>query len=523
MSLSINKHIIKPKNKVYRNISINRLIKKALKNKEVVQAKNGTIIVYTGKYTGRSPKDKFIVDTPKVHEYINWNDTNVPIDINSYQKLYKKITKYLSNREEVYVFDGFAGAHENHKLHVRVISEYAYQALFINHLLRRPTKKDLKTHNPQLTIICAPGCIADPEKDNTNSETFIVMNLEENVVLIGGTKYAGEIKKAIFSVLNYHLPFKKIFPMHCSANTNHKGETALFFGLSGTGKTTLSADPKRKLIGDDEHGWSEDGIFNFEGGCYAKCINLKKESEPQIWNAIKSGTLLENVTLNDQGEFDFADDSLTENTRAAYPLEYIDNSILSGVGDHPQKIIFLTADAFGVLPPVAKLNLHSSLYHFISGYTSKLAGTERGIKKPQATFSAFFGGPFMPQKPMVYAELLKYYVQKFRSTVYLVNTGWMGGPYGIGKRISIQHTREIITQLLDGKLDNVQYRHDGLFNLDVPQNIDNIDTGILIPKSLWDNKSEYDLQAKKLANLFIENMKKYNDISEDIIKGGPTL
>lgn len=513
---------ITPKNKTHRNLAVADLIEKSLSKNETQLAKNGAVVVYTGKYTGRSPNDRFIVDTKKTHTDIDWGHVNIAISDDSFDKIYQKVSQYLSAKEELYIFDGFAGADETYKLQVRMISEYAYQALFINHLLRRPTAEELKTHQPELTILVAPNFQADPKVDGTKSEAFIILNLEKMIVLIGGTKYSGEIKKSVFTVMNYLLPQKGVFPMHCSANMDKDGKTALFFGLSGTGKTTLSADPKRFLIGDDEHGWSENGIFNFEGGCYAKCIDLKRENEPQIWRAIRKGALLENVILKDNGEFDFTDRSLTENTRVAYPLDYIENVVLSGVGTHPSYIIFLTADAYGVLPPVAKLNSEAAMYHFLSGYTSKLAGTERGITEPKAVFSTCFGAPFMPLKPLVYAELLKKYMTKYNSKVYLVNTGWSGGAYGVGKRISIKDTRAIVSAILDGNLDKGKYYHDDLFNLDVPRRVPDVEAKILFPKELWVDKNDYDKKAQQLAKLFIDNFKKFSNIPQKIIKAGPT-
>lgn len=519
----LSTHNIKPQGKVHRNPHTDWLVEHSLERKETTRAKNGALIVYTGKYTGRSPKDKYIVDTPNIHEKINWNSANREISSENFEKLYKKISSYLSKQDNLYIFDGFAGADKNYKLHVRIVSEYAYQTLFSTHLLRRPTASELETHSPQLTVLSAPNCFADPAIDGTDSGTFIILNLEKNIVLIGGTKYSGEIKKSIFSVMNIILPEKKVLPMHCSANMGTDGKTALFFGLSGTGKTTLSADPKRQLIGDDEHGWSKNGIFNFEGGCYAKCINLKKESEPQIWNAIRHQSLMENVVVGENGEIDFNDRKFTENTRVVYPIEFIENAVLSGVGGHPSYVIFLTADAFGVLPPVAKLPIHSAMYHFMSGYTSKLAGTERGITEPQMVFSPFFGGPFMALKPLVYANLLKDYLEKYQTKTYLVNTGWSGGAYGIGKRISIHDTRSIITAILEGKLDEETYFHDIKFNLDVPENVPGVDSSILKPKTLWADKKAYDKAAQELTSAFIANFKKFDHIPDSIINAGPLI
>lgn len=510
------------KQNIHHNLSVDSLVKKALSNKEVVASNTGAVVVHTGKYTGRSPKDRFIVDAPQVHNQIDWGKINMPISEEHFEKLYKKINKFLSAQKDLYIYDGFVCADEDYKVHVRVISQYAYQSLFMQHLLRRPSKEELKKHVPALTVICAPDCFADPKTDGTNSEVFIALNLSRMVVIIGGTKYAGEMKKSIFACLNYLLPQKKVLPMHSSANIGDDGTTALFFGLSGTGKTTLSADPGRRLIGDDEHGWSKNGLFNFEGGCYAKCIDLKKTSEPLIWNAIRHGTLIENVKVLPDGSLDFADRTHTENSRAAYPLEYIDKAALSGMGGHPKTIIFLTADAWGVLPPIAKLDHKAAIYHFLSGYTSKLAGTERGVKEPVPTFSAYFGAPFMPLKPVVYANLLKDYLDRYKSTVYLVNTGWIGGGYGVGTRISIKDTREIVRAAIDGKITG-SFRHDKIFNLSVPTKIPGIKSDILDPRSQWPDKNDYDNKARKLAGLFVQNFTKFKEIPKEVINSGPTF
>jgi len=510
---------------ILRNLSVDALIKKALLNKEVIQSKSGALVVYTGKYTGRSPNDKFIVDSQKVHDKINWGKVNVPISTENYRKLFQKIFNFFSTQKEIYVVDALVGAQKKHLIKLRVYCQYAYQALFSTHLFRRPTKEQLKNFKPDLTLYCVPSVVADPKTDGTNSEAFIVLNIDKKTILIGATKYAGEIKKSVFTYMNYLLPQKDIFPMHCSANIEKGGKTtALFFGLSGTGKTTLSADPERRLIGDDEHGWGPEGVFNFEGGCYAKCIRIKKESESQIWSAIhQKGALVENVVLTAQGNFDFDSDKFTENTRAVYPLKFIKNSIPSGVGQHPKYVIFLTADASGVLPPVARLTLNQAAYHFLSGYTSKLAGTERGIVEPKPTFSAYFGGPFMPLKPMVYLNLLKKYLKKYETRVFLVNTGWIGGPYGVGRRIPIKETRNIVSAVLSGQLDNLDCRHDEIFNLYVPNKVAGVDQKILDPASLWLDKKSYLQTAKNLARLFVENIKKYPGVHRSIINSGPML
>ncbi|MBW7960521.1 phosphoenolpyruvate carboxykinase (ATP) [Patescibacteria group bacterium] len=505
------------------NLSVDELVKKALENKEVIKSKSGALVVYTGKYTGRSPNDRYIVDSPTVTKKINWGKVNVPISPANYEKLFKKISDFFATQKEVYVVDCLVGASKKHSLKLRVYCQYAYEALFSTHLFRRPDKKQLKNFKPDLTLYCAPSVYADPATDGTNSEAFVVLNMDKKNIIIGTTKYAGEIKKSVFSYMNFLMPQKGVFPMHCSANIDKSGKnTALFFGLSGTGKTTLSADPKRRLIGDDEHGWSREGVFNFEGGCYAKCIKIREESEPQIWSAIhQKGTLVENVVLNKDGSFDFDSAHYTENTRAAYPLESIKNSVPSGTGGHPNYVVFLTADATGVLPPVARLTLNQAAYHFLSGYTSKLAGTERGVVEPKPTFSAYFGGPFMPLKPMVYLNLLKKYLKEHNTKVFLVNTGWIGGAYGVGYRIPIADTRSIVTSILNGSLDSVECRHDRTLNLYIPKKVPNVSDNILDPSFSWTNKGHYHNQAKKLAALFIENMKKYPGVVKSIISSGP--
>lgn len=511
--------------KIYRNLSINLLIEKALERKEVIKSKSGALVVYTGKYTGRSPNDKFIVDTTKIHDKINWGKVNVPISKDYYNQLHKKIADFFDHEEEIFVVDAQVGADKKNSINLRVYCQYAYQAIFATHLFRKINDLQLKNFKPDLTVYCASSVTADPKTDGTNSEAFVVLNFEEKTIIIGATKYAGEIKKSVFTYMNYLLPQKQVFPMHCSANIESRGKTtALFFGLSGTGKTTLSADPKRHLIGDDEHGWSENGVFNFEGGCYAKCIKIKKDSEHQIWSAIhRKRSLVENVVLKKDGDFDFDDDKFTENTRAVYPLDFIKNSVSTGLGKHPKYILFLTADATGILPPVARLTLNQAAYHFLSGYTSKLAGTERGIKEPKPTFSAFFGAPFMPLKPTVYLNLLRKYLKKYETKVFLVNTGWIGGPYGIGSRIPIKETRNIITAILSGQLDNTKCRHDKIFNLSVPVAVPNADPKILNPSLSWPDKNLYFKSAKNLAGLFEENIKKFPEVYQLIINSGPKI
>ncbi|MCK5039673.1 MAG: phosphoenolpyruvate carboxykinase (ATP) [Candidatus Aenigmarchaeota archaeon] len=512
---------IKTKGKIYHNVDADVLVKKAVERKEGILSKSGVLRVLSGKYTGRVPNDRYIVDTPSVHDKIHWGDINVPIDVEDFDKMYEKITKYLGEKEEVFVCDGVAGADKKHSMNVRVINELASQNLSMIHLLRRPTKEELKTYKPEFTLICAPHCEADSSVHNINSEAFILINLEKKIAIIGGTRYIGEIKKVVFSVMNYFLPLKGILPLHCSANTDKEGNVALFLGLSGTGKTSLSTDVTRKLIGDDEHGWSPAGVFNIEGGCYAKCIDLCPIKEPQIHKAIKNAAVVENVVLDDALEFDFSDDRHTENSRVAYPIEHLDNSEVDGIGGHPKTIIFLTADASGVLPPIAKLDKNQAMYHFISGYTSKLAGTEQGIVRPVAVFSMFFGEPFMPHKPNVYTSLLEKYITDHNTDVYLVNTGWVGGPYGVGKRISIPYSRAMVNAAIKGDLKDVEFVLDEIFNLMVPKSCPGVEDAVLNPKSLWEDKELYEKKAKELAALFSKNISKFEDIPEKVKKSGP--
>lgn len=472
--------IIAPK-AVYRNLTPAQLTEKALQRGEGKLSSTGALVVTTGKYTGRSPNDRFVVDTPAIHDDIDWGKVNVPISEDKFNAILGKMTAYLQDRE-IFVFDGFAGADETYHLPVRVVNELASQNLFIHQLLVRPTAEQLDSFVPGFTVIAAPGFKCVPAIDGVNSEAAIIINFEKKMVIIAGSRYAGEIKKSVFSVMNYLLPKRGVLPMHCSANVGHDGDSALFFGLSGTGKTTLSADPNRKLIGDDEHGWSDKGVFNFEGGCYAKCINLSEENEPQIWNAIKFGALVENVVMDDETrEFDFDDGSLTENTRVGYPVTYIPNCVEAGVGGQPKTVVFLTADAFGVIPPISKLSKNAAMYHFVSGYTSKLAGTERGITEPVTTFSTLFGAPFMPLRPSLYAEMLGERIDKYEANVYLVNTGWCGHKAGDGKRMSLKYTRAMLTAALTGELEKAEFELDPIFNVLVPKSCPNVPDEVLSP------------------------------------------
>lgn len=511
--------IINAKN-VYRNLSAARLTEHALKNGEGTLTSTGAISTFSGKYTGRSPKDRFIVDEPAIHDDIEWGKVNMPISEEKFENIHKKIVAYLQNKD-IYVCDCYAGADVDYRLNVRVINEYAYQNLFIRDLLIVPEKEELESFVPEFNLICAPGFKCDPELDGTHSEAAILISFTKKLILIAGSKYCGEIKKSVFSVMNYLLPKRDVFPMHCSANMGKDGDTAIFFGLSGTGKTTLSADPNRYLIGDDEHGWSKNGVFNFEGGCFAKCINLDKEHEPEIWNAIKFGSVVENVVYDEDGNPDYDDNTYTENTRVGYPLDYIPNALIPSQGGQPKTVIFLTADAFGVLPPIAKLDKNQAMYHFVSGYTSKLAGTERGITEPQATFSTCFGEPFMPLPARRYAELLGQRIDEYGSNVYLINTGWSGGGYGVGKRMSLPYTRAMVTAALNGELENVEFEVDPIFNVSIPKTCPNVPSEVLNPRNVWADKDAYERSAKELAARFVENFKQYDHMPQHVVDAGP--
>ena len=505
--------------KVHRNLNTEEMVSLAVARREGVVNSTGSLSVNTGKYTGRSPDDRFIVYDDKTHDTIDWGKINHQFPSGKFEKLLEKMKDFVDGKE-LFVYDGFVGADPATRLPIRVINDRVWQNMFSSNLFIRPTSEELQNHEPEFTIICINDFKADPKTDGTRTDVFILIDLTRKIVLIGGTEYAGEMKKSMFGVMNFLLPDKGIFPMHCSANIGEKGDTALFFGLSGTGKTTLSADPNRRLIGDDEHGWSDNGTFNFEGGCYAKCINLNQEAEPEIWNAIKPGALLENVVLKDNVP-DYNDNSLTENTRVGYPLNFIPGAVIPSVGGNPKVIIFLTADALGVLPPVSRLSKEAAMYHFMSGYTSKLAGTERGIKEPKSVFSQCFGAPFMPRPASVYARLLGEKIDEHNTVVYLINTGWSGGPYGVGKRVNIRYSRAMVTAALSGALDIVRYSHNDLFNLDIPGEVKGVPPEILNPRNTWVDKDEYDLSAKKLAQMFVENFEKFEGVSQKIIEAGP--
>ncbi|WP_093471064.1 phosphoenolpyruvate carboxykinase (ATP) [Paenibacillus popilliae] len=505
----------------YRNMAIAKLVESALRNGEAHLTSTGALQVTTGKYTGRSPKDKFIVREPSTDDPIAWGDVNQAFTPEQFDSLYHNTIKYMRSRK-LFVFDGYAGADRAYRLPVRSINEYAWQNLFAHQLFIRPAADELLSYKPEFTVIAMPDMKADPAVDGTNSETFIVISFERKTILIGGTHYAGEIKKSIFSVLNYLLPFRGVMPMHCSANVGEAGDTALFFGLSGTGKTTLSADPGRSLIGDDEHGWSDTGVFNFEGGCYAKCIGLSQEKEPQIWNAIRFGSVLENVWIDTAtGEADYHNNEWTENTRAAYPIDYIQGSNISGTSGHPKVIIFLTADASGVLPPVSRLTKEQAMYHFLSGYTSKLAGTERGVVEPEATFSTCFGAPFLPLRPNVYADMLGDKITKHGVKVYLVNTGWSGGPYGIGKRMNLMYTRAMVKAIINGSIEKSSFTPHSVFGILIPDVVPFVPHELLDPRNVWGDKSAYDRKAEQLAQLFAQNFEKFSGVADAIKCAGP--
>ncbi|MGE7675592.1 phosphoenolpyruvate carboxykinase (ATP) [Lysinibacillus sp. NPDC094403] len=504
-------------------LSVPQLAEKATSRGEAMLTVDGAVRAETGKYTGRSPKDKYTVEEESTKDKIDWGKVNQPISSEVFDNLYVKVVKYLKERDELFVFKGFAGADKDSQLSIQVINEYAWHNLFAHQLFIRPTKEELASHVADFTVISAPNFKADPAVDGTASETFIIVSLEKKIILIGGTEYAGEIKKSIFGIMNYLLPQQGILSMHCSANVGEAGDVALFFGLSGTGKTTLSADPDRKLIGDDEHGWSDNGVFNIEGGCYAKTINLSAEKEPEIYNAIRFGSVLENVAVDPETRVcDYDDGSLTENTRVAYPIQYIENIVDPSVAGHPKTIIFLTADAFGVLPPISKLTKEQAMYHFLSGFTSKLAGTERGVTEPEPVFSTCFGSPFLPLPATVYAEMLGQKIDEHGAQVYLVNTGWTGGEYGTGSRMKLSYTRTMVRAAIDGKLADVETIQDSVFGLNIPTSIEGVPTEVLNPRDAWTDKAAYDAKAAELAGLFNKNFEKFSNVSEAITKlGGP--
>ena len=506
---------------VYWNLSSAELYERALRDGEGLLADNGALVCTTGRHTGRSPKDKFIVEESGSREAIWWGSVNRPLSEAHFEKLHARVIDHYRGRK-LYVRDMFAGAEEATRLPIRVVTETAWHNLFAAQLFIRPNAKALAAHEPRFTILNAPTCFADSETDGTRSGVFIVIHFGKRLILIGGTAYAGEIKKSIFSVMNYLLPTAGVLSMHCSANIGAGGESALFFGLSGTGKTTLSADPDRCLIGDDEHGWSERGVFNIEGGCYAKCIRMSQEYEPQIYNAIRFGAVLENVVMDKlTRKIDFDSDRLTENTRAAYPLESIDGVAVPSVGDHPRNVVFLTCDAFGVLPPISKLTPDQAMYHFLSGYTAKVAGTEAGVTEPQATFSACFGAPFLPLPPRRYADMLGERLAKHNTQCWLVNTGWTGGVYGVGKRMNLHHTRAMVRAALDGVLEKVPATPDPIFGVSVPHSCPDVPTEVLTPRGTWPDPKAYDAKAAELAKLFRDNFAAFEGVGAAVTAAGP--
>jgi phosphoenolpyruvate carboxykinase (ATP) len=522
-TVGLSKQGLQPKGRINWNLITPELMNAAAKRGEGEFAAMGPFVAVTSPHTGRSPNDKFVVRESTSEKDVDWGKVNQPFTVENYQTLLADVREYLNGREELFVEDLYCGADPAYRLSVRYVSPNAWHMAFVRNMFIRPDASELPTFDPNFTVLHAPEFQADPAKHGTRTGTFIVLNIAERTILIGGTRYAGELKKSMFTVMNYLLPKQGVLSMHCSANIGRDGDTALFFGLSGTGKTTLSADPERGLIGDDEHGWSKDGVFNFEGGCYAKVINLSPEGEPDIYRTTQMfGTILENVVLDSTTkQVKFEDQSITENTRASYPLHYIPNYVSSGRGGHPRNVVFLTADAFGVLPPIARLNSHQAMYYFMSGYTAKLAGTERGVTEPQATFSACFGAVFLVWHPTKYAEMLGKLLEEHGSNVWLVNTGWSGGPYGVGKRMKLSYTRAMVRAALAGALDGVETTPDRVFGLNVPNSVPGIPSEVLDPRSTWSDKSAYDAQAKKLADMFRKNFEKFGSAAAEIRDAGP--
>jgi len=507
---------------LYWDLSPAELVGEAIINHEGQLTDSGALMFDTGRFTGRAPQDRFIVEDELTKDQVWWGDINQPFPAENFDKLYNRMMENLS-RKKIYVRDAYAGGDPSHRIRVRIVDTLAAHNLFCYNMFIRPENDELDSFEPDWHVITDPEFYATPETDGTRQQNFALINFTRRIILIGGTGYTGESKKGIFGVLNFLLPQKGVLPMHCSANLGEKGDTAVFFGLSGTGKTTLSADPNRYLIGDDEHGWSDDSIFNFEGGCYAKTIDLSEEKEPEIYRAIKFGALLENTRFfPNTTQVNFADRSVTENTRVSYPLHHIPNAVIPSVGSTPKNIFFLTADAYGVLPPISKLTKAQAMYHFISGYTAKVAGTEVGVKEPQAAFSACFGAPFMPLHPARYAEILGQKMVAEDVNIWLINTGWTGGPFGVGNRMKLRYTRAMITAALEGKLADVEYVRDPVFGLQVPQAVPHVPHEVLNPRDTWTEAEAYDRQAAKLAGLFVDNFRQFESYAnEEIIAGGP--
>ncbi len=514
----LNEHGIRNVEVVHWNLGAAQLLEKAVQRGEGILSSGGALVVETGQFTGRSPKDKYVVREAGTESSVDWGAVNQPMEESAFDGVLSRLVDSWDG-SELFVHDCFGGADPRYTLPIRVIAQYAWHSLFARQLFIRPDPVDSGEHVPQFTVFFAPSFKTDPDQDGTKSQTCIAINFKKRTAIIAGTGYAGELKKSIFTVLNYLLPARGVMPMHCSANAGEDGRVALFFGLSGTGKTTLSADPARRLIGDDEHGWSDSGVFNFEGGCYAKCIRLSREKEPQIWNAIRFGTVLENVVIDpDLRELDFDSQKLTENTRAAYPIEYIDNAMIPGVGGHPTHMLFLTADAFGVLPPISRLTPEQAMYHFLSGYTAKLAGTERGIgSEPQATFSACFGAPFLPRPPLEYARMLGEKMRKHEVKCFLVNTGWVGGSFGVGERMNLKYTRAMVNAAVAGELDHVAAKPHPIFHVAVPTSCPGVPSGILDARGQWKDPHAYDRQAHTLDGLFRKNFEKFGDAAQEIL------
>ncbi len=513
---------LSPSGKVHFNLIAPELMGAAARREEGQFADMGPFAAVTSPHTGRSPKDKFLVSDPSIDADIDWGEVNRRMDVAHFDALLADVSTYLNGQSELFVEDLFCGADPNYRLSVRYVSPNAWQMAFVRNMFIRPDRGMLASFTPNFTVLHAPEMQADPAKHGTRTGTFIVLNLARRMILIGGTRYAGELKKAMFTVMNYMLPKQGVLSMHCSANIGKAGDAALFFGLSGTGKTTLSADPSRDLIGDDETGWSADGIFNFEGGCYAKVINLSPDSEPDIYRTTQMfGTILENVVLDEDKKVKFADQSITENTRASYPLTYIPNHVPSGRGGHPKNVVLLTADAFGVLPPIARLSPDQAMYYFLSGYTAKVAGTERGVTEPQATFSAAFGAVFLVWPASKYAHMLGELLKEHGSRVWLLNTGWSGGPYGIGNRMKLGYTRAMVSAILDGSLDQVPTVTDPIFGLKSPTAVPNVPADVLVARNTWADTNEYDTQARKLADMFRKNFEKFPDAADSIKAAGP--
>jgi len=503
------------------NLQSAELYEHALCAGEGALSASGAIVCSTGTHTGRCPRDKFFVEEPSSKDAINWGKINAPLSELNFDRLYEHVVQHCRDRR-LYVRDMFAGAEAATRIPIRVITETAWHNLFAAQLFIRPAPGSTGQHDPQFTVINVPSCQAEPQRHSTRSGTFAVIHLGKRVVLIGGTAYAGEIKKSIFTIMNYLLPMSGVLSMHCSANIGRDNDVALFFGLSGTGKTTLSADPERRLIGDDEHGWSDRGVFNIEGGCYAKCIKLSPEYEPQIYSAIRFGTVLENVVMDlPTRAIDFDSDEITENTRAAYPLEYIPGAVIPSVGPHPTAIVFLACDAFGVLPPIARLSTEQAMYHFLSGYTAKVAGTEAGVTEPTATFSPCFGAPFIPLPPQRYAAMLGEKLGRYEVTCWLVNTGWTGGAAGVGQRINLRHTRAMVRAALTGKLKSAAFANDPIFGLSIPKSCPDVPAEVLSPRGTWGDPAAYDAKAKHLAGLFSENFARFEGVAGKLAGAGP--